>query len=126
MAGEEISLSVPIRLIGTPPGVKAGGILSQPLNELSIRSLPKNIPGHVEIDISAMQLGDVLNVSDIGLEEGVEVLDDAERTVVIITAPRAEVVDEVEEDAELDADAEGIEVDGDAPAADPADGGDDA
>lgn len=110
VAGEAISLSVPIRLIGTPPGVKAGGILSQPLNELSIRSLPKNIPGHVEIDISDMQLGDVLNVEDIGLEEGVEVLDEPERTVVIITAPRAEVVEEDADDAELDADA----ADGDA------------
>ena len=125
VAGEAISLSVPIRLIGTPPGIKAGGILSQPLNELSIRSLPKNIPGHVEIDISGMEVGDVLNVEDIGLEEGVEVLDDAERTVVTITAPRAEV-EEVEDDldAELGEDAPEAAADGEAAAGGEA--GDDA
>ena len=124
VAGEQIDLSVPIRLIGTPPGVKAGGVLSQPLNELSIRSLPKNIPGHVELDISGMEVGDVLNVEDIALEEGVEVLDDAERTVVTITAPRAEVVEEVDEDAEAELGADGEAPEGDAEAADAPEGDD--
>ena len=108
-AGEALTMTVPIQLEGDAPGVKAGGLLSQPLFELTIRSLPKNIPGHVSIDTSMLELGESLHVEDIVLGDEIDVLTDAHRTVVTIVAPRALVEDspsdELEADLEGDADA---------------------
>ncbi|MEO0558185.1 MAG: 50S ribosomal protein L25 [Bacteroidota bacterium] len=107
-AGEALTMSVPIQLEGDAPGVKAGGLLSQPLFELEIRSLPKNIPGHVSIDISALDMGESLHVENIILGDEIEVLTDPHRTVVTIVAPRA-VVDETDEGEEgLEGDAEAV------------------
>ena len=112
-AGEALTMTVPIQLEGDAPGVKAGGLLSQPLFELEIRSLPKNIPGHVSIDVSHLELGESLHVENIVLGDEIEVLTDPHRTVVTIVAPRA-VVEETEETDEL---LEGEGVEGEAPAA---------
>jgi len=109
-AGEALTMTVPIQLEGDAPGVKAGGLISQPLFELTIRSLPKNIPGHVSIDVSHLQLGESLHVDNILLGDEIEVLTDPHRTVVTIVAPRA-VVEETEDDV---LDAEGVEGDADA------------
>lgn len=112
-AGEALTMTVPIQLEGDAPGVKAGGLLSQPLFELTIRSLPKNIPGHVSINISKLEVGESLHVENIILGDEIEVLTDPHRTVVTIVAPRA-LVEETEEDLE------GLEVEeaveGEAPA----------
>ena len=109
-AGEALTMTVPIQLEGDAPGVKAGGLLSQPLFELEIRSLPKNIPGHVSIDVSHLELGESLHVENILLGDEIEVLTDPHRTVVTIVAPRA-VVEDAPEDA---LEAEGVEGDDEA------------
>ena len=95
--GQTLTLTIPIHLEGTAPGVKAGGQLAQPLHELQISSLPKDIPGHVSIDISSMQVGDSLHVGDLSLGDTIEVLTDPERTIVTVTAPRVEEVEETED-----------------------------
>jgi len=95
-AGEEFTLTVPIALVGIPEGVKAGGILSQPLNELEIRCLPKDIPGHVEVDVSEMQVGDALHVDAIAVEN-VTILTDPARTVATVSAPTVEAEPEEDE-----------------------------
>lgn len=115
-AGETLDLSIPVVTVGAALGIKAGGVLSQPLNEIEVRSLPKDIPGHIEVDISALEIGDSIHVGDLEVPD-VEILTDPARTVVSITAPRAEVVEEEDEDAlllegELGEDVEG-EDDGD-------------
>lgn len=92
-AGETLIVTVPVLLVGTPAGVKAGGILAQPLNDLEVRCLPADIPGHVEIDVSGLEIGDSLHVSDLTVEN-VEVLTDATRTVATVSAPMAEPVEE--------------------------------
>ena len=96
-------MTVPVHLEGTPLGVKEGGVLAQPLHELEIRCLPKDIPGHVTVDVSALQMGDSLHVSDLNLGDAVDVLTDATRTIVTVTAPRVEVEPETEEGLGLDA-----------------------
>ncbi|MEM1054334.1 MAG: 50S ribosomal protein L25 [Bacteroidota bacterium] len=95
--GQKLTLTIPIQLDGTAPGVKSGGQLAQPLYELEIQSLPKDIPGHVSIDISTLEIGDSLHVGDLALGDSVEVLTDPARTIVTITAPRVEVVEEDED-----------------------------
>src|SRR5690554_5759504 len=90
-AGQEVTLTVPVALVGDAAGVRAGGILSQILNELEIRCLPKDIPNQIELDISELEVGDSRHVSDLTVEN-VTILTDDSRTVVTITAPVAEEV----------------------------------
>lgn len=90
VAGEKVTVNIPITLIGVPEGVKLeGGVLEQSLRELEIEVDPSSIPDHVEIDVSALKIGDSIHVSDIKLPEGVEVLDDPETSVAVCAAPRA-------------------------------------
>ncbi|MEM1117591.1 MAG: 50S ribosomal protein L25 [Bacteroidota bacterium] len=126
-AGESLTMTVPIRLEGTARGVKAGGNLSQPLNELEIRALPKDIPGHVSIDVTPLEVGESVHVEQIAVGDAVEVLTDPNRTVATVTAPRA-VVEETEDEGLELAEGEALAADGaeapegEAPAADGDDG----
>lgn len=106
--GEAITITVPIHLEGMAPGVKDGGNLSQPVSELEIRCLPKDIPGHISIDISELQIGDSIHVSDISIGDKIEMVTDPARTLVNVAAPRVEVETGVEEGiSTLSADDEG-------------------
>ncbi len=90
VAGEKVTVSIPIVLNGIPEGVRLeGGVLDQTLRELEIKVDPSAIPDHVELDVTNMVIGDSLHVSDIKLPEGVEVLDDPETSVAVLAAPRA-------------------------------------
>lgn len=86
----KVSLSVPIRLEGTPVGVRdGGGRIFQPLHILRIKVLPKDIPGDYTIDISELEIGDNLHVRDLDLE-GIVPLDDVSRAIVTIRPPKSE------------------------------------
>jgi|SRR5689334_334657 large subunit ribosomal protein L25 len=90
VAGEKVTVNIPITLLGIPEGVKLeGGVLEQSLRELEIEVDPSSIPDHVEIDVSALKIGDSIHVSDIKLPDGVEILDDPETSVAVVAAPRA-------------------------------------
>lgn len=86
-AGEMLHVEIPIRVTGTAPGVKAGGVLMQVETDLPIRTTPDRIPEYVEIDISSLEIGDAIHLSDIKLPEGVEAEIDADRTICSITPP---------------------------------------
>lgn len=86
-AGEQITVEVPIRLMGTAPGVRAGGILQHSLNDLEIRCSADAIPDDIRIDVSNLQIGDSVHVSDLQLPEGVEALVDGDRSVCSVIAP---------------------------------------
>src|SRR5215204_412966 len=91
VAGEKVSVNVPIVLTGTPDGVRlSGGILSQVMSELSIRVDPVNIPRRVEADVTHVVIGHSLHVSDLKVPEGVEILDDLEATIAVVSAPKVE------------------------------------
>lgn len=93
---EKIQVEIPIVLIGTPTGVKnKGGVMDHQLRELEVFCLPGNIPEKVEIDVTNLDIGDSIHVSDIQLPD-VEVLTDLDRSVVAVLAP---TVIEVEEAA---------------------------
>jgi large subunit ribosomal protein L25 len=95
VAGEKVTVSIPIVLTGTPEGVRLeGGVLDQTLREIEIEVDPSNIPDHVEYDITNMVIGDSVHISDLKVPEGVEVLDDPETSVAVLAAPRA-VIEEV-------------------------------
>lgn len=86
-AGEQITVEVPIRLTGTAAGVRSGGILQHALNDLEIRVSADAIPDNITVDVSGLQIGDSIHVSDLQLPEGVEALVDGDRTVCSVVAP---------------------------------------
>jgi large subunit ribosomal protein L25 len=119
---QPIHATVPLTLHGEAAGVKEGGVLSQVTNELNVEALPMEVPEHLEIDVSAMHIGDTLRLSALTVPEGVTLLDDPEEIVLAtVTLPTRfeEPEPEVEEgeEAEAEAEAEGEEAEGEAPEA---------
>jgi large subunit ribosomal protein L25 len=108
-----IHASVAVQLIGgeDAPGVREGGVLSQPLRELNVEALPLEVPEHLELDVSQMAMGDTLRLADIKVPDGVTLLDDLETVAATVTAPSRE---EEPEEAEvlLGEDGEPLEVEG--------------
>jgi large subunit ribosomal protein L25 len=101
VAGEKISVRLPIVLVGVPDGVRMdGGILDQTMRELEVEVDPSNIPNHIEFDVTKLTIGSSIHVRDIPLPEGVEVLDDDDASVCVVSAPRA-VVEEVPVEGEV-------------------------
>ncbi|HEY3542257.1 MAG TPA: 50S ribosomal protein L25 [Gaiellaceae bacterium] len=101
-----ITATVTVQLHGgdDAPGVREGGVLSQPLRELSVEALPLEVPEHIDLDVSGMVTGDTLRVADVPVPEGVTLLDDPETVVATVTAPTREVAPEEElEGAEAEA-----------------------
>jgi large subunit ribosomal protein L25 len=95
VAGEKVTVSIPIVLVGIPEGVRLeGGVLDHTLRELEIEVDPSNIPDRFELDVTNMVIGDSKHVSDLSIPPGVEVLDDPETSVAVLAAPRA-VIEEV-------------------------------
>jgi len=86
---EPVIAPVHIRLHGKPEGVKLGGILRHILREIEVRSLPSDIPSHIDLDIEHMQIGDSVHVSDLKVPGNVQVLTDPAAAVVNIMAPAA-------------------------------------
>ena len=88
---QPIHATVPVTLHGEPAGVKEGGILTQVTNELNVEALPMEVPEHLEIDVSEMEIGDTLRLSAMRATDGVTLLDDPEQTVLAtVTQPRTE------------------------------------
>lgn len=88
----KVTLSVPIKLEGTPTGVReGGGRIFQPMHILRIRVTPDLIPGAYTVDISELEIGDSLHVRDLELE-GIIPLDDLGRTLVTIRPPKSEAL----------------------------------
>jgi large subunit ribosomal protein L25 len=108
-----ISASVSVQLLGgeDAPGVREGGVLSQPLREVTVEALPLEVPEHLDLDVSGMDIGATLRISDLAVPEGVTFLDDPEMVVATITAPTKVVEPEPTEEelAALEAEAEAAE-----------------
>jgi large subunit ribosomal protein L25 len=91
VAGEKVTVNVPIVLTGVPDGVRvSGGILSQVMSELTIRCDPVNIPRRIEADVTHVLIGHSIHVSDLKAPEGVEIMDDADTTIAVVSAPKVE------------------------------------
>jgi large subunit ribosomal protein L25 len=100
-----IHATVAVRLVGDSAGVKAGGVLSLVVRELHVEALPVDVPEHIDLDISAMEVGDVLRLVDVPLLEKATFLDDPHETVIAtVSVPRGYI--ELEE-AEAEAVEEG-------------------
>jgi len=105
---QTITASVSVHLIGgdDAPGVREGGVLSQPLREIQVEALPLEVPEHLDLDVSHMATGDTLRISDVVVPDSVTLLDDPETVVATVTAPTRVVEPEEELEGE---EAEGVE-----------------
>ena len=106
-ADQTVTADVPLHLVGDAEGVGMGGILEQALFTLTIEALPRDIPNSIEHDVSALEIGDQLRVSELTLPAGVATQVDGEELVAQVVAPR--VAEEAEEGAEEGAEGEGGE-----------------
>ncbi len=94
--GEKLTVKPPIRLVGSPEGVRnQGGILDQIMRELEIKVLPKDLPDHIEVDVTELTVGDSIHVSDVEVPDA-EILADADATICTVVAPRVEAEPEAE------------------------------
>jgi large subunit ribosomal protein L25 len=83
-----IRVKVPIQVIGgVPAGVKEGGVLHHNVRDLHVECLPAALPDHVEVDASALNIGDGIHLKEIVTREGVRFLDDPDQMVVSVAAP---------------------------------------
>ena len=109
-----VAAEIPLHLEGEAPGARQGGLLEQLLFTVTVEAMPGNIPNELVVDVSALELGDQIHVSDLKVAAGVEIQQEADALVVQVAIPRG-LGDEEE--------AEGEEGEGDDAAAS-AEGGD--
>jgi large subunit ribosomal protein L25 len=101
VAGEKITVSIPLRFVGTADGVRnGGGILEETMHQVHLRLDPSSIPDHIDVDVTPLTIGHSIHIRDLNLPEGVTVLDDAGATVCVCTAPKTEAVAAPAEGAE--------------------------
>ncbi|WP_406685155.1 50S ribosomal protein L25/general stress protein Ctc [Seonamhaeicola sp. MEBiC1930] len=110
---KEISLNIPINVVGNSKGVKNGGVLRRPYRKLRVKALPANLPDFIEVDITPLKIGDKINVGDLQNDK-YTILHPDNNVVAQVRTSRTAVVDDEDEDEE--AVAEGAE----APAAEAA------
>jgi large subunit ribosomal protein L25 len=90
VAGEKVTVSVPLRFTGTADGVRnSGGILEETMHQVHVRVDPSMIPDHIDVDVTPLTIGHSFHIRDLALPEGVTILDDAGATVCVCTAPKA-------------------------------------
>ena len=83
--GQKIEVTVPLHLVGEPIGVKEKqGVLEQVIREIEIRCEPRDIPDSIDIDVSNLDVHDTLHVSDIKVNEGVEILNEPELVIATV------------------------------------------
>jgi large subunit ribosomal protein L25 len=111
---EMVTVEVPVHLVGKPEGTKVGGILEQVRRVIQIECLPGDIPKSIDIDVSALKIGDSIHVQDIQVEKG-KIISDTNFTIATVVPPVVEekVVEvaapEVAEGAEVKEKEEGEE-----------------
>ena len=99
VAGEKITVRVPLRFVGTPDGVRnGGGVLDETIRELHLSVDPTDIPNHIDVDVTALAIGKSMHVRDVPVPAGAEVLDDPAGTICVCTVPK-EIVEPTAEEA---------------------------
>ncbi|HUW40696.1 MAG TPA: 50S ribosomal protein L25 [Rectinemataceae bacterium] len=93
VSGRSIHAKVPLHLIGTPVGVKEGGILENPAHEVEVECDPSRLPEKIEVDISGLQANHSIHVRNIAAIEGVKILTSPELVVAVVKFAKAEVVE---------------------------------
>ncbi len=89
---QKLTVTAPIELIGTPKGVKEGGILEQVMWDVEISALPKHIPESIKVDVTDLEIGTTIHIKDLIVGKEIEIKHDPESVVLHIALPREEKV----------------------------------
>lgn len=104
---EKVTVMVPVESVGEAAGVKTGGgVLEHVLHKVKVRSLPRDLPEVITVDVTALEIGKAIHIGEIVLPAGVEILGDKHISVLAVKAP----VTEAEETAATEAGAATAEV----------------
>lgn len=107
--GQTMRFNTPVHFEGEAAGVKAGGVLSTNVTDVEIVCLPRQLPEYLSVDVSALQVGDALHLSDIKLPEGVAIADliseGADRVIVSVQPPTVPQEDDSSATETTDGDA---------------------
>ena len=87
---EEVEVEVPIHLVGEAAGVKEGGALEHPLNSVHVRCKATEVPQGIDADVSALNIGETLRVSDLASGRSFEILNDPDSVIAVVAAPVSE------------------------------------
>lgn len=93
---EVMTVEVPIHYVGKAEGTKIGGILDQIRREIEVECLPADLPTHIEVDVSPLDIGDSIHVRDITVDK-IKILTDPDQTIVTVVPPVVEKEPEPEE-----------------------------
>ncbi|MDR4432864.1 50S ribosomal protein L25/general stress protein Ctc [Bacillus tequilensis] len=104
---EDIEVEVPIHLTGEAIGVKNGGVLQQPLYELTVKAKPKAIPQTIEADISKLDVNEVLTIADLPVGGDYSFNHESDEVVASILPPQQQEAAEIDEEESADAQPEG-------------------
>lgn len=98
-----LQTTIAISFVGSSEGEKSGGVLMHTLRELRVEALPKDLPEHIEVDVSPLEMGESLTVADVVVPAGVTLLDDPATAIASVMAPTVmeEVIPTEEEMAEV-------------------------
>ncbi len=86
---EMVTVEVPVHLIGKPEGTKVGGILEQVRRVIEVQCLPGDIPKSIDIDVSALNIGDSIHVQEINVEKA-KIISDTNFTIATVVPPAVE------------------------------------
>jgi large subunit ribosomal protein L25 len=113
-------VSVEVKLIGIPAGVKlGGGVLSQVLHEVEVECLPGDIPSHIDVDVSGLEVNGAIHISDLPHTDKVKFLGEEDALVAHVTLMKEEEVEAVAAPTEPEVAKKGKQdADAAAPAAD--------
>ncbi len=94
---EDITSEVSVHLVGEPKGIKAGGVLSLIRDSIEVTCRVRDLPDEIEVDVSGMDVGDVLHIGEITLPEGVRLADpDDDFTIATVAVPKVQAEETVE------------------------------
>ncbi len=98
----DIEMELPVRLIGSAAGVKTGGVLEQIRREIMVMGHPHDLPEVIEVDVSKLEIGDVVHVFDIDLGDKVRVISDINFTIATVAASAGAEAETAEGEEEAD------------------------
>ena len=94
---EPVTSAVPVVLVGNPLGVQEGGVLEFPLRQVTLHCLPMQMPNDITIDVSHLDIGDSVHVSELTLDAEIDIIDEPERIIAAVSQPRIQLEEEVTE-----------------------------
>lgn len=99
----KVVTTIPIDCVGSPEGVKLGGVLTIVRHEIEIECLPKDMPGSIKVDVTHLNIDDAIRIGDLPQLEGVEYQLGPKRTVAVVHPPdQVKAVDDEEDDVDVD------------------------